>query len=80
LNYLPVIRIFEMCKKLRTSGNLLLCFALGLQRANARPLERALTRFGKSWAAVDRRFGNTDALDIYGRLQVISSDFFNAET
>jgi hypothetical protein len=69
-----------VCKKLRTSGNVLLCFALRLQRANARPLERALTRFGKSWAAVNRRFGNIDALDIYGRLQVISSDFFSIET
>jgi hypothetical protein len=69
-----------VCKNLRTSGNLLLCFARQLQRANARPLERALTRFGESWAIVNRRFGNIDALDIYGRLQVMSSDFFSVET
>jgi hypothetical protein len=29
--------------------------------------------------AVNRRFGNIDALNIYGRLQVISSDFFTVE-
>jgi len=38
-----------VCKNLRISGNLLLCFALRLQRANAHSLERALTRFGNSW-------------------------------
>jgi hypothetical protein len=77
---LPVSEFFEVCKNLRTSGNLLLCFALRLQRVNARPLKRALTRLGKSWAAIHRRFGNADALDIYGRLQCISSDFFRVET
>jgi hypothetical protein len=68
-----------MCKKLRTSGNVLLCFALRQQRANASPLKRALTRFGKSYVATNRRFGNIDASDIYGCSQFIASDFVSLE-
>jgi hypothetical protein len=68
-----------MCKKLRTSGNLLLCFALRLQHANARPLKPALTRFGEIDTGGNRRFGNIGALAIYGRLQCIASDFLSGE-
>jgi hypothetical protein len=68
-----------MCKKLRTSGNVLLCFALRQQRANARPLKQALTRFGKSQVTTNRRFRNIDASNIYGRSQFIASDFVSLE-
>jgi hypothetical protein len=68
-----------MCKKLRISGNVLLCFALQPQRVNARPLKRVLTRFGKSDAGINRKLGNVDTLEIYERLQFVASDFFGVE-